>query len=245
MNGKLLGTVCAVLLGTGIIVQQGHAEQKPMADGHKSSVQSVKKQVFKRHGYKVIVENRTGDPKLTGTIHHFINTYFYVFPEVLERFQAEGKSVPTVTLVFEKDYDGVAYTEGDVITISADWIRQHPDDLGMLTHELTHVAQGYPVYDDNTWWLTEGIADYSRYLFGPEGNNWALPEVKDGQHYDNGYGVTARFLLWIEQHKTPTIVADLNRILQTGSYSPQDFVTLTGENLDELWADYVQNPVIN
>ena len=37
-----------------------------------------------------------------------------------------------------------AGTTGDTIHVSADWIKKHPDDFGLVIHEMTHVIQHYP-----------------------------------------------------------------------------------------------------
>jgi len=37
-----------------------------------------------------------------------------------------------------------AVTSGATIQISVDWITKHPDDFGLVIHELTHVIQNYP-----------------------------------------------------------------------------------------------------
>ena len=40
----------------------------------------------------------------------------------------------------------------------AQWISDHPDDFGMVIHELIHVIQAYPAAGDKPGWLVEGIA---------------------------------------------------------------------------------------
>src|SRR5436189_2063268 len=53
-----------------------------------------------------------------------------------------------------------------ILTVGVDWLKKNPDDIGMLAHELTHAVQAYPKADPG--WLTEGIADYARQLYGPQ-----------------------------------------------------------------------------
>jgi hypothetical protein len=69
-----------------------------------------------------------------------------------------------VKVVFKKNMDGVAYTSNKTITIAADWVKKHPDDYGMVVHELTHVVQSYKRPGRGTGWLVEGIADYIRFF---------------------------------------------------------------------------------
>jgi hypothetical protein len=85
-------------------------------------------------------------------------------PIIADMLKTEG-FIPAseVKLVFKNDMKGVAGTSGNTISISADHITRHPDDYGMVVHELTHVLQRYPKFNKENWWLVEGIADYIRY----------------------------------------------------------------------------------
>ena len=83
-------------------------------------------------------------------------------PQVAEMLSQEGFTAPTtVRVVFKKDMNGVAHTIGNEITISGNWVKQHPDDTGMVIHELVHVVQSYR--RGRPFWLVEGIADYIRF----------------------------------------------------------------------------------
>lgn len=53
-------------------------------------------------------------------------------------------------------------------------------------------------------WLSEGLAEYARRLYGSEKNDHPSPEdLELGSHYTEGYGVAAGFLSWLEQHVKP------------------------------------------
>ncbi|GGH78610.1 hypothetical protein JOD43_001536 [Pullulanibacillus pueri] len=204
--------------------------------------------VYKHHGFQLTVQDKSGDPKLRPTINQLVKLYFHKYPDILSYWAGDNDDthIKNVKLIIDADYDGVAYTvwQDKEVTVGADYIASHPDDIAFLTHELTHMAQAYPTYDNNTVWLTEGIADYSRYLFGPNGTEWRLPEFSEDQHYYDSYRVTARFLLWIEQHGHEGFVKELNNRLQENTYTIQDFETLTGQTVEELWAEYAQNPEV-
>lgn len=201
--------------------------------------------VFRHNGYQLSVVDKSNNPRVLWTINKFVKLYFHKYPDILNYWAGDVK-IKNVKLVVDPDYDGVAYTEwqNKTVVVSAKYISEHPNDLGLLTHELTHMAQVYPNYDSDTVWLTEGIADYSRYLFGPNDNGWRLPDLEDGQHYDDSYGVTARFLLWLEQHGYQGIVEELNDRLQENTYDLNDFKEITGKTIQQLWDDYVQNPEV-
>ena len=65
-----------------------------------------------------------------------------------------------------------------------------------------------------------------------------MPKLEPGQKLTDGYGVTAGFLDWLQKHKSDHIIDDLNRRIQTGFLTNDDFVKWTGQAVDKLWAEY-------
>jgi hypothetical protein len=116
------------------------------------------------------------------------------YPIICEALASRDFKPPLeVKLVFKDEKKGIAYTTGARITVVADWIRKHPDDFGMVIHELCHVVQSYP---KGVGWLTEGIADYIRnYKFEPRPPG----KVNSKSSYKEGYKTAAVFLAWIEK----------------------------------------------
>jgi Peptidase of plants and bacteria len=143
----------------------------------------------------------------------------------------------TITIVFKK-MKGVAYTLSGTITISVDWITEHPDDFGMVIHELTHVVQNYPPANPPLpSWLIEGIADYVRYYeFEPE-KPFGLNHK---QTYRDGYGMAATFLDWIQRTRDPGLIVKLNARLRARTYSDVLFKEFAGERLERLWDKFVE-----
>jgi len=85
------------------------------------------------------------------------------FPEITALLCTDDYEVPAeIRLVIVKEARVPAYTSGATSTINGQWITAHPDDLGMVVHELVHVVQHYPGRRNTPGWLTEGIADYIR-----------------------------------------------------------------------------------
>lgn len=161
------------------------------------------------------------------------------FP-VICRFLATEKWTPpeTVTLTLKKDLNAPGVTSGNTIQFSVKWITEHPDDFGMVIHELTHVVQAYPNSRSNPGWLVEGIADYIRYWkYEPEIPRHQLDPQKS--HYTQGYGTTGAFLAWLVRKHDRRIVLRLDAALRTQTYKPELFRELTGRDLDELWADFI------
>lgn len=143
---------------------------------------------------------------------------------------------PTITLAFAP-LAGVAATTANHITVSAEWVtRKAPDDYGMIVHELTHIVQDYQGRGEG--WLTEGIADYIRdYCFEP-GVRTAHVDP-DKSSYRDGYGVTAAFLAWLEQHRARGIVGRLSRDSRAGTFTPAKFKEYAGQDVDELWRQFI------
>lgn len=142
-----------------------------------------------------------------------------------------------ISLKIKKSDKGVGGTAGTKITLSSHWVEKHPEDLGLVVHELTHVVQGYP--SGKPWWLTEGIADYIRWaIYEGKGQDW-FPRPKDPEGYKKGYRVTAGFLLWLEADPAPGIVKKLNTAMRGENYSEKLFKQETGRSLDDLWSEYV------
>ena len=145
----------------------------------------------------------------------------------------------TWRFLFKKDMPGTApaYTQGSRITIAADWVKQHPEDFGMVIHELSHIIQSYQ--GENPGWLVEGVADYVRFVrFEPDSGGLSYP--KPNSSYRDGYRTTARFLGWIEAYDQD-IVKRLNRAMREGKYTDELFKESTGKDLDGLWREYVKD----
>ncbi|KAK1323892.1 hypothetical protein QJS10_CPA02g00375 [Acorus calamus] len=156
--------------------------------------------------------------------------------------QTEGdlrnrKDVNRVTLIIES-MDGVAYTSGDEIHLSANYVAGYTGDVrreitGVLYHEMTHVWQ-WNGGGNTPGGLIEGIADFVRLKAGFVPGHWHQPG--QGNRWDEGYDVTARFLDYCDG-LLAGFVGRLNGMMKM-SYSPSFFVDLLGKTVDQLWTDY-------
>jgi hypothetical protein len=178
--------------------------------------------------------DETLEPVVAQLRDHFVQCY----PRLVKRFENPDRPAPRkVLLEFRKGINNPAFASGNKLTFSVEWFKRHPDDLGVLAHELTHIVQGYR--RGAPGWLTEGIADYARYVYGPvPDGDWKLPaRLVEGRHkYTDAYRVTARFLAWVEETRPGTVDA-LNRRLQADQYQPPDWEKITGKSVDALWAE--------
>jgi hypothetical protein len=142
-----------------------------------------------------------------------------------------------ITLIFKKEIDVPAYAGGDAITINAKWVAEHPDDLGMVVHELVHVLQRYPRNRANTGWLTEGIADYIRWWrYEPEGPR---PRITENSKMTDGYRVTAYFLAWAGKKYDLRLVPALDAALRKGEDPMPVFEKHFGKGADVVWKEFV------
>ena len=158
------------------------------------------------------------------------------YPKVSELLKSDGFTPPNeVKIVFKKDMKGVAYASGKTIAISANWIKAHPDDLGMVVHEMTHVIQSYRRGGPS--WLVEGIADYVRFLHYEPKTRIQIDTKKAS--YRDSYRTSAKFLGWVEKTHDKDLVRKLNEALRKGKYKDELFETYTKKTLDQLWAAFV------
>lgn len=197
---------------------------------------------FEKKGYTLSLVNN--DDRLNKkVIQNLIDTYFTVYP-VLARCYNQN-TVKDVEFFIDPVYKGIAEAGGRRVRINPQWLMDHPNDFDLVTHEVMHLVQSYPP-DAGPWWITEGIADYVRYVFGMDNTSggWSLPDYSPGQNYDNGYRVTARFFLWIENNLKPGFIKGLDHIMRAKTYNPDIWKDLTGSPLDVLWERYTNDPTI-
>ncbi len=196
---------------------------------------------FERNGLSLTWQSNTSGFNME-TKKKLVETFFEVYPKIIAYFNASAPK--SVTVRIDASYTGVAYAQNGQIVFSANYMATNPTDIDVITHELTHLAQGYPQY--NPSWLVEGIADFSRHTFGLANTsaNWSLPAYQAGQNYDNSYRITARFLVWIEAKVKAGTVKALDAQLRANTYSDASWQTLTGKTVQQLWNDYAANPAL-
>lgn len=177
------------------------------------------------------------DAEFAPTVGRLTALYYECYPALLERLDNPMKPASRhVTLVFKRGMRAPAYCNGSEISISIDWLKRNPDDIALLTHELTHAVQQYP--GGAPGWLVEGIADYARHVYGPRRQpGWTLAGgLTPEQGYTDGYRTTAKFLLWLEAEH-PGSIDKLHHRLQTRQFEVGDFKEVTGKPVDELWVE--------
>ncbi|KAF3794296.1 Basic secretory protease [Nymphaea thermarum] len=154
---------------------------------------------------------------------------------------ADRKPVNSVDL-FIGDIDGVAYTSGNQIHVSARYIAAYGGDLrreitGILYHETTHVWQ-WDGKGQAPGWVIEGVADYIRLKAGLAPAHWR--KAGEGNSWTDSYDITARFFDYCNGLKDG-FVAELNGKMKDG-YNDQLFADILGKPLKQLWSDYKAAP---
>lgn len=197
-------------------------------------------ETIKKNGYTLSFESNYAalDPKLKKRL---IETFFVVYPKLAKEYNPN--TLKSVKFFVDTAYKGVAATANGKVTYSSIWMDKHPEDIDVVTHEVMHIVQDYG-NSVGPGWLTEGIADYARFKFGVDnaGAKWTLPALKPEHSYQNSYRITARFFAWIEKNVKAGTIKEVDASLRDHTYQPEIWTTLTGKDLDALWADYTKNP---
>ncbi len=161
------------------------------------------------------------------------------YPTVTSLLATENFKTPKeIRLVIKKEISAPAWASGNTITISGKWITEHPDDLGMVIHELVHVVQQYPNSRFKPGWLVEGIADYVRWWrYEPESPR---PRINaERAKYTDAYRTTAYFLAWASRKYDMRLVPALDRALRAGEDPMPMFKQYTGKDPDALWTEFI------
>jgi hypothetical protein len=160
------------------------------------------------------------------------------FPLVCQLLSTQGYQPPTtLKFVFRANQDAPAYATRNEISISIEWVRQHPNDLGMMVHEMTHIIQSYPRNRNNAGWLVEGIADYIRWWrYEPEAPRSRIDFSR--ATFRDSYRTTAAWLAWSAQKYNMSLVPELDKVLRKGEDPLPVFEKVTGKTAQQLWDEF-------
>ncbi|ONK77994.1 uncharacterized protein A4U43_C02F13100 [Asparagus officinalis] len=162
----------------------------------------------------------------------------FIFTIFNQHLDSERKNIDRITLIIHS-FNGVAYAINNEIHVSSDYIAGYTGDVkreitGVLYHEMTHVWQ-WNGQGRAPGGLIEGIADYVRLKSNYVPSHWVKPG--EGQRWDQGYDVTARFLDYCSGVLRSDFVSLLNANMKNG-YSNDLFKQFLGKSVDQLWSDY-------
>lgn len=161
------------------------------------------------------------------------------WPAVSQLLATEGVAQPTsFKLRFNNEQKVPGYRTKDGLYVSVAWINQHPDDFGMIIHEMTHAIQDYPRMMTNVSWMVEGIADYVRYWrYEPEKPKRKIDPAKGPR---DGYGNTPSFLAWLIYTYDRGTLRKIDTALRAGTFNDDFFAAQLGKPLDELWQQFLR-----
>ncbi|RCV42345.1 hypothetical protein SEVIR_9G207800v4 [Setaria viridis] len=150
----------------------------------------------------------------------------------------DRKPVDSVALNVVDNISAPAQTSGGAISLNAQYVAGFQGDVktevtGVLYHETTHVWQ-WDGQGQANGGLIEGIADFVRLRAGLAPDHWR--KAGQGDKWDQGYDVTARFLDYCDSLKQG-FVAELNGKMKDG-YSDGFFQDILGKDVQQLWQDY-------
>ncbi|KAI3702370.1 hypothetical protein L6452_28106 [Arctium lappa] len=120
---------------------------------------------------------------------------------------------------------GIPYTK-QIMGFNGDVKREF---TSVMYHEMTHVLQ-WDGEGTTPSGLVEGVAEYTKLKANLPQPGFAKPG--DGDRWDEGYDVTARFLEYCDGI-TPGFVAKLNNKMRV-TYNVQYFEELTGKPVHQL-----------
>lgn len=190
-----------------------------------------------KHGKLTVIGDIEMLPE--GSVDRLIKAFDETYLKIWERF---GDGEPfDITYSIESAYKGVAYTRGGKhVGLNPEWLVKHPEDIDCMTHELIHVAQHYPKYDQP--WIVEGLADYGRDMFGVnnEAAKWKLPTGYRGEKMTAGYRSTAAFIKFIEANYCADVVDILHNTLRAGEFTMDTFKEKMGTPIEEMWEAYTK-----
>jgi hypothetical protein len=128
------------------------------------------------------------------------------------------------------------------IHISASFVQNNPEEYGTVVHELTHIVQQYAKLKREEVWLQEGIADYVRHqYFEKDIEGLAAKVDPDRDSFRMGYTKAAAFLAWLQKHKNPAVIRELNRGCAEGHCNVELFRSCCGEDVDTLWKEFTDD----
>ncbi|KAK6159296.1 hypothetical protein DH2020_006610 [Rehmannia glutinosa] len=168
-----------------------------------------------------------------------MKTINYFIWDIFQQYNETDRKNVEIVRVFIHQYNGAeAITYGESINVSSIYLEGYKGNVkweytSLLHHEMTHVFQWNgegraPVG------LIEGMADYMILKSNYYPIGFAKPG--EGNKWDEGYGVTARFLEYCDGLRDG-FTADLNNKMRE-VYKDEYFEELLGKPLDQVWSEY-------
>jgi Peptidase of plants and bacteria/F5/8 type C domain len=174
----------------------------------------------------------TDAPEMKGWAEKAATACVRAYPMICEELKSDGYVPPRlISMTLKSSYKGVAEAGGTRITGSVKFFTDHPDDIGAMVHETTHVVQRYRGRG-NPSWLVEGVSDYVRFFKYEPGKIGRIDP--DRARYNASYRTTAAFLAYVSKTYDPDLVRKLNKSMREGTYREEQFKEFTGKTVKDL-----------
>ena len=175
--------------------------------------------------------------------------FYSVYPRLYERW-GTGSEAKSVTLLLDSSYDGVAAAGGSQVRISTDYANRKPEDIGFLSHEITHLVAKYPgkviVGSDGGWW-SENFANYGGFRYfhwGTTAQHVQIPDLSNQKVQDWGYqpyGENKAFFAYMDD-KYPTTDKNGDGKITSDEYGLIDAINfLIKANTGSAYSDNATN----
>jgi hypothetical protein len=167
------------------------------------------------------------------------------YPKIVALLPSPGYTAPARYYLTIMPMDGVAYTTGTNVFVSASWCsdQMNGEAVGSLVHESVHVVQQYD-FGNAPSWLVEGMADYVRWFkYEPQSHGadivWMRKMGKKfSPHYNDSYRISANFLNWITEKYDSNAVTEVDAALRQGNYTDDFWKQHIGKTVQELGGEW-------
>ena len=117
---------------------------------------------YSSYEYHVVFEGAWDMITAPGYQDELFKLFYNTYPRLNKRWGI-GTENKTVRFIADPDYDGVAYSMGDMVVVATDYANGNPHDIGFFSHEITHQVQAYSDMDSD-WWI-ENMATYGGFRY--------------------------------------------------------------------------------
>ncbi|GHO98097.1 hypothetical protein KSF_081450 [Reticulibacter mediterranei] len=206
---------------------------------------------FSAGGYTLTIEH--ADASLQTRVAEIESIFQHSYPKIVQRFALSPTTASKhVTLLFATTYNGSSvsfaetYWSQNLVVANPVQVMASPSGMGWVTHEFTHTVQKYSVVcgsggNGGTDWVAESLATYGDWSYSPIASYMTFTDPRAPQStdsYKEGYGIGARFFVWLQHRYSPSLPDQVNHGCQRGTTAESTLKSVTHKTVDQLWAEY-------
>jgi hypothetical protein len=158
---------------------------------------------------------------------------YYTYPDHNAQIWSNLKI--TVDPTYTANPGRADWTEGEIV-LSADYVRTHMDDGGLVIHEMTHLLQFNPITGTAPLpsWVEEGWADHAREVIYQDR---PLRQPVGDERYTSGYSPTSLLLNQAEQANANNFIKEVAKRGWNNTYTDAMFAEVSGASIFKNWFD--------